>query len=71
LPAAVLVSIGCSVALRGGALLLHGAYGVLQVTDAAGEPIDARDHQHVALAQEGEQSAKLLTASGAGAAPPL
>jgi hypothetical protein len=36
----VLVSIGCSVALRDSAARLHGANDILQVADAPGEAIN-------------------------------
>ena len=40
LPAAVLVSMDCSVALRDGAARLHGADDVLRAADAPGEAIN-------------------------------
>jgi hypothetical protein len=35
-------------------------HDVLQLADAAGEAINARDHQHVTLAQEVEDSVQFL-----------
>jgi hypothetical protein len=67
LPAAVLVSIGCSVAFRG-ALGLHRAHDALQVTDAARQAIDPGDHQPHRLAQEVEHGAQLVAAGRGGAA---
>ena len=49
--------------LESGALGLHGANDVLEVSDTAGEPIDSGDHQHVTLTQEVEDGLKLLPAS--------
>jgi hypothetical protein len=40
LPAAVLVSMDCSVALRDSAARLHGANDILHVADAPGEAIN-------------------------------
>jgi hypothetical protein len=51
LPAAVLVSISCSVALRE-APQPSQPDNVLQVSNAPGQPVDAGDHQDVALTEE-------------------
>src|SRR6266404_5576265 len=46
-PAAVPVSIGCSVALRMAPLAFTARTNILKITDAASQPVDPRDHQHV------------------------
>jgi hypothetical protein len=51
---------GCSVGVEGSAACLHCAHDVLQVTNAAGEAINAGHHEHVALAEEFEDRAQLL-----------
>jgi hypothetical protein len=51
LPAAVLVSISCSVALRE-APQPSQPDNVLQVSNAPGQPVDAGHHQDVALTEE-------------------
>ena len=71
MPAAVLVSIGCSVAFRIAPARPDRAHDVLKVADAPGEAIDAGDHQNVAGVQEFEHRAQLLAALGRGAAPLL
>jgi hypothetical protein len=42
-----------------GTFSLHSANDVLKISDTAGKPIDASDHQHVTLTQEVENGAKL------------
>jgi hypothetical protein len=61
LPAAVLVSIGCSVALHPWP---YGPDDILKVAYAAREPVNARHHQHVAAAKEVQDGAKLLSSCG-------
>ena len=56
MPAAVLVSTGCSVARKAGAAALQRPHDVLKICDRARKPINARDHQHVAFADEIENS---------------
>jgi hypothetical protein len=68
LPAAVPVSIGCSVAFRT-APRPDSANDVLKVSDASGEAIDAGDHQNVAGVQEFQHGAECLAALCGGAAP--
>jgi hypothetical protein len=68
LPAAVLVSIGCSVAFERCALPTDRPDDALQVADTAGEPVNAGDHKHVALAKEVEHRPQFLTACRRGAA---
>src|SRR6266403_2131548 len=46
-PAAVPVSIGCSVALRMAPFAFTARTNILKITDAASQPVDPRDHQHV------------------------
>jgi hypothetical protein len=53
LPAAVLVSIGCPVALRDALR----AFTVRAMSCPAGKAINARDHQYVTLAKEVEDRA--------------
>jgi hypothetical protein len=57
----VLVSIGCSVALNEAPPGPDLANDVLQVCDAAGEAIDAGDHQYVARMEEIENDAQLVS----------
>ena len=45
--------------LQRGALGPHGANDVLQVTDAAGEPVDPRDHQCIAWTEEVQNGLQL------------
>jgi len=52
LPAAVLVSIGCSVAFRDAPFGPQGPYDILEVADAASKSIDPGDHKSVARSQE-------------------
>jgi hypothetical protein len=54
-PAAVPVSIGCSVGLQGRATGLQSPHDVLQVTDAPGQPINLCDHENVTRAEKIEQ----------------
>jgi hypothetical protein len=61
LPAAVPVSIGCSVALSE-APRAHLADDVLKIRNAASEAIDAGAHQDVTWPKEFEHGAQLLTA---------
>jgi hypothetical protein len=63
LPAAVLVSIGCSVAFRTAPACPHGADDVLQFADAARETINAGNQQNVAEVQKLQNGAKSLTPS--------
>jgi hypothetical protein len=62
-PAAVEVSIGCSVALSEARRRLHGLHDVLQVAAAARQAIDAGYDQHVALAQEIQDGPELFPPS--------
>jgi hypothetical protein len=64
----VLVSIGRSVAFQAGAERLHGTYDVLEVAGAAGQAVDPRNDQHIALAQEIENRPELGAAFRGGAA---
>jgi hypothetical protein len=64
LPAAVLVSIGRLTRLQGCPTGPDRADDVLQVPDAAGEPVDPDDHQHVP--EEVEHGTELLPALGRG-----
>jgi hypothetical protein len=68
LPAAVLVSIGCSVALRLAPLGLERAHDVLEVADRARQAVDAGDHQDIAFADEVENGLEFGAARDAGAA---
>jgi hypothetical protein len=68
LPAAVLVSIGCSVAFNAAPRARTNADDVLQVPDAARQAVDPRDHEHVALAEEIEHGPQFLPAVRRGAA---
>jgi hypothetical protein len=45
----------------------QGSNDILQVADAAGEPVDAGDHQHVPFSQEIEHGAQLRAVRRAGA----
>jgi hypothetical protein len=68
LPAAVLVSIGCSVARRLAPSALRARNDVLEVTDRAGEPVDACHDQGVACTDEFEDGGELGSAGRRGAA---
>jgi hypothetical protein len=64
LPAAVLVSIGCSVA-RSATPLAFSAR-TTQIPNAARQAVDPRDHQHITSVNELQQGLQLLPAVGAG-----
>ena len=59
LPAAVAVSTGCSVAFSLAPFAFQLVHDVLQVLHRSGEPVDASDHQCVAVIQEIEQHLEL------------
>jgi hypothetical protein len=64
LPAAVLVSIGCSQDRAAG---LQRPHDVLKISNRARKPINARDHQHVPFADEIEDRGQLGPTLGCGA----
>jgi hypothetical protein len=60
LPAAVPVSIGCSVALSDAPPALDCANDVLQIADAPRQTINPGDHQNIALSEKVEDGAQFL-----------
>jgi hypothetical protein len=60
-PCRLLVSIGCSTVFSD-AFRLHSADYVLQVPNAPRQPVDPRNHQHIALAQNIECDAEFIAA---------
>jgi hypothetical protein len=68
LPAAVLVSIGCSVAFRDAPRAFTAGTMFLQVPDAARQPVDGGDHQNVSLAQEVQDGPQFIASRRRGAA---
>jgi hypothetical protein len=68
LPAAVLVSIGCSVALNEAPAARTARTMSCRSPDASGEAINTGDHQDVALPQKIKNGLELVAALGRGAA---
>ena len=68
MPAAVPVSIGCSVAFKRDAAGLELVHDVLEVLQRARQTVDAGDDEGVAGAQEVEQHLQFAAAVAAGAA---